>query len=76
MLFPLLNSIGCQVEPGRNSQPSDERLWRSAYDGLRVVPAKGMALLFYHPIPHRGDPVIAGRKYVLRSDIMENGLHK
>jgi hypothetical protein len=29
-----------------------------------------MALLFHHPISHRGDPVIAGRKYVLRTDVM------
>jgi hypothetical protein len=35
-----------------------------------VTPRKGMALLFHHPIPHRGDPVIAGRKYVLRTDVM------
>jgi hypothetical protein len=37
---------------------------------LRVAPRKGMALLFHHPILHRGDPVIAGRKYVLRTDVM------
>ena len=37
---------------------------------LRVTPRKGMALMFYHPIPHRGDPVTAGRKYVLRTDVM------
>jgi len=33
-------------------------------------PKKGQALLFYHPIWHRGDAVTAGRKYVLRSDVM------
>lgn len=37
---------------------------------LRITPARGMALLFHHPIPHRGDPVTAGRKYVLRTDVM------
>ncbi|MBO0757264.1 MAG: 2OG-Fe(II) oxygenase, partial [Bradyrhizobiaceae bacterium] len=37
---------------------------------LRVTPKRGMALLFHHPILHRGDPVIAGRKYVLRTDVM------
>jgi predicted 2-oxoglutarate/Fe(II)-dependent dioxygenase YbiX len=37
---------------------------------FHVTPKKGMALLFHHPIPHRGDPVIAGRKYVLRTDVM------
>jgi hypothetical protein len=36
----------------------------------RVTPKKGMALLFHHPIEHRGDPVIDGRKYVLRTDVM------
>lgn len=37
---------------------------------LRIVPVKGMALLFHHPIMHRGDPVTKGRKYVLRTDVM------
>ena len=37
---------------------------------LTVIPAKGMALLFYHPLLHRGDAVTAGRKYVLRTDVM------
>jgi 2OG-Fe(II) oxygenase superfamily len=38
---------------------------------IRITPAKGMALLFHHPIVHRGDPVVAGRKkYVLRTDVM------
>ena len=39
-------------------------------DHLEVTPQKGMALLFHHPIEHRGDPVLAGRKYVLRTDVM------
>jgi predicted 2-oxoglutarate/Fe(II)-dependent dioxygenase YbiX len=37
---------------------------------LRIKPQKGMALLFFHPIMHRGDPVTKGRKYVLRTDVM------
>ncbi len=37
---------------------------------LRITPEKGMALLFHHPIMHRGDPVTRGRKYVLRTDVM------
>lgn len=37
---------------------------------IRVRPEKGMALLFHHPIMHRGDPVTKGRKYVLRTDVM------
>jgi hypothetical protein len=41
--------------------------------GLRpftVTPKKGMGLLFHHPIVHRGDTVEAGRKYVVRTDVM------
>ena len=37
---------------------------------IRIAPEKGMALLFHHPIMHRGDPVTKGRKYVLRTDVM------
>src|SRR5215472_4518894 len=37
---------------------------------FRVEPKTGMALLFHHPILHRGDAVVAGRKYVLRTDVM------
>ncbi|MBR0709691.1 2OG-Fe(II) oxygenase [Bradyrhizobium liaoningense] len=37
---------------------------------IRITPAKGMGLLFHHPIVHRGDPVVTGRKYVLRTDVM------
>jgi hypothetical protein len=37
---------------------------------VRVVPETGMALVFYHRILHQGAPVVSGRKYVLRSDVM------
>jgi hypothetical protein len=39
-------------------------------DMIRITPRKGMALLFHHPILHRGDTVTEGRKYVLRTDVM------
>ena len=39
-------------------------------DMIRITPRKGMALLFHHPILHRGDAVTSGRKYVLRTDVM------
>lgn len=42
----------------------------SAFGHLRVMPRTGMGLMFYHPIEHRGDPVVAGRKYVLRTHVM------
>jgi hypothetical protein len=37
---------------------------------LRVTPKRGTALLLHDPIVHRGDAVTAGRKYVLRTDVM------
>lgn len=39
-------------------------------DEIQVVPQTGMALVFSHPLYHRGAPVISGRKYVLRTDVM------
>jgi predicted 2-oxoglutarate/Fe(II)-dependent dioxygenase YbiX len=39
-------------------------------DELHVVPQTGMGLVFSHPFYHRGAPVVSGRKYVLRTDIM------
>jgi predicted 2-oxoglutarate/Fe(II)-dependent dioxygenase YbiX len=37
---------------------------------LRVRPTRGTALVFYHKQLHEGAPVIRGRKYVLRTDVM------
>lgn len=37
---------------------------------VRVVPEAGMALVFVHAVLHQGAEVTAGRKYVLRSDVM------
>lgn len=37
---------------------------------LSVTPERGMALVFRHEIFHAGCPVRAGRKYVLRTDVM------
>jgi hypothetical protein len=35
-----------------------------------VVPRKGLSLFFAHQLRHKGQPVIKGRKYVLRTDVM------
>lgn len=46
---------------------------RPPYTGLglfQIKPKKGMALVFWHPVFHRGDSVTKGRKYVLRTDVM------
>jgi prolyl 4-hydroxylase len=37
---------------------------------INVAPQAGMGLVFSHPLYHRGAPVISGRKYVLRTDVM------
>jgi predicted 2-oxoglutarate/Fe(II)-dependent dioxygenase YbiX len=37
---------------------------------IRVKPETGKALVFFHYLLHEGAPVIAGRKYVLRTDVM------
>jgi hypothetical protein len=39
-------------------------------DQTRIEPRQGLALFFGHRILHKGMPVIAGRKYVLRTDVM------
>lgn len=44
------------------------------FDRFTVVPKKGSALFFYHHLEHRGDPVTAGRKYVMRTDVMYSPL--
>lgn len=37
---------------------------------LEVKPERGMALVFVHHHLHEGAPVVQGRKYVLRTDVM------
>lgn len=37
---------------------------------LTVRPGRGMALVFEHEQLHEGAPVLTGRKYVLRTDVM------
>lgn len=37
---------------------------------IAVIPITGMVLCFVHELVHEGAPIIQGRKYVLRSDIM------
>ena len=42
----------------------------TSFDDVAIKPRKGMALFFVHQLRHKGQPVILGRKYVLRTDIM------
>ena len=37
---------------------------------LLITPKRGMALVFYHRQLHEGMPVVKGRKYVLRTDVI------
>ncbi|MEK6234074.1 MAG: 2OG-Fe(II) oxygenase [Planctomycetales bacterium] len=37
---------------------------------VRVQPIRGSALVFIHHVLHQGAPVVSGRKYVLRTDVM------
>lgn len=42
----------------------------TAFEEVAVTPEKGLALFFIHQILHTGRPVVDGRKYVLRTDVM------
>jgi len=39
-------------------------------EDIEIVPSLGMALVFVHRQLHEGAPVLSGRKYVLRTDVM------
>lgn len=47
-----------------------ETVFHDSRPPLRVKPQAGMALVFNHRRLHEGAPVISGRKYVLRTDVM------
>ena len=42
----------------------------TTFQGLRIKPKQGMALIFLHSLYHEGSEVTQGVKYVLRTDIM------
>jgi predicted 2-oxoglutarate/Fe(II)-dependent dioxygenase YbiX len=42
----------------------------TSFERTSIVPQRGMALFFVHQILHKGQPVVRGRKYVLRTDVM------
>jgi predicted 2-oxoglutarate/Fe(II)-dependent dioxygenase YbiX len=47
-----------------------EHATQNAPPALSVTPRTGALLLFRHRLLHRGDPVTAGVKYAIRSDVM------
>ena len=46
----------------------------TSFHDLVIAPCRGTALIFRHELFHEGRPVIQGKKYVLRSDVMFNPL--
>ncbi|KIC36101.1 iron-regulated protein [Ruegeria sp. ANG-R] len=40
------------------------------FDDFTIAPKTGKALFFYHPLSHRGDLVISGEKFILRTDVI------
>lgn len=42
----------------------------TAFRGIEIKPRTGDGLLFFQELEHAGLPIISGRKYILRTDIM------
>lgn len=42
----------------------------TSFERLSIEPRQGMALFFVHELRHKGQPVVVGKKYVLRTDVM------
>ena len=53
-----------------DSTGADSTGGETTFETQNIVPAQGMALFFLHHLAHKGQPVLAGRKYVLRTDVM------
>ncbi|MFK7769586.1 MAG: 2OG-Fe(II) oxygenase [Mariniblastus sp.] len=48
----------------------DDSYSPESFDEFMVVPENGLAVFFEHETHHKGEPVLEGRKYVMRSDVM------
>jgi len=48
----------------------DDSYSEDSFDPFQVEPKQGLALFFVHETHHKGEPVLDGRKYVLRTDVM------
>lgn len=42
----------------------------TAFDTIKITPKTGDGLFFFQELEHAGLPILKGRKYILRSDIM------
>jgi len=67
--FTFMIYLNEDFEGGETSFQDKGRVGDS-FAPFAVSPRTGMALLFHHPIAHKGEPVRRGRKYVLRTDVM------
>ena len=67
-LWTLMIYLSDQCEGGETS--FEDSYSEESFEDLQVTPQKGMALFFEHSVHHKGEPVHAGRKYVLRTDVM------
>lgn len=47
----------------------------TAFHGFEVAPSLGDGLLFFQELEHAGLPLTAGRKYILRTDVMYSNLN-
>lgn len=48
----------------------DDSYSEESFDEFQVLPKLGLAVFFEHQTHHKGEPVLDGRKYVLRTDVM------
>ncbi|HVX10425.1 MAG TPA: 2OG-Fe(II) oxygenase [Pirellulales bacterium] len=69
---------------GSFERPNGEKSWltfmvylnegfdggRTVFSSVQIAPEQGMALFFKHELRHKGETVLQGRKYVLRTDVM------
>eukprot|EP00696_Hemimastix_kukwesjijk_P017074 gnl/Hemi2/564_TR196_c0_g11_i1.p1 gnl/Hemi2/564_TR196_c0_g11~~gnl/Hemi2/564_TR196_c0_g11_i1.p1 ORF type:complete len:324 (-),score=84.13 gnl/Hemi2/564_TR196_c0_g11_i1:43-969(-) len=49
---------------GKPALAPPEAVW------ARVAPEPGLVLLFWHPLLHEGDALVAGKKYMMRTEVM------
>ncbi|MEM7665150.1 MAG: 2OG-Fe(II) oxygenase [Pseudomonadota bacterium] len=66
--FTLLICLNNEFEGGATSFSAV--LSPYVFDDFRIEAEAGKAVLFFHPISHRGDVVTSGEKYMLRTDVM------
>jgi hypothetical protein len=66
--FTLLIYLNEEFEGGETS--FDDSGSEDSFEPFEVTPETGLGLFFLHPVHHKGEPVVTGRKYVLRTDVM------